>query len=215
MQGGVRMKKIKNLLLVLTIMALFPIGVFAKDKINVYIFKREGCQYCANALTFFNSLLEDEEFKNYFNLVAKDVVKNKSDSELMEKVGESFGDEIKGVPYIVIGDQTFKGYASTYDDSIKEAIKTSYESDSYKDYVAPFIEGNADDSNGAAITVIVLLIAVAGVVFLVYMAKEDNTTEEPKKEIMTEKKETVKTTPKKAATKKKTSTTKQKTSTKK
>ena len=33
----------------------------------------------------------------------------------------------KGVPYIIIGDQVFPGYANTYDDGLKQAIKSLYE----------------------------------------------------------------------------------------
>ena len=41
----------------------------------------------------------------------------------MEKVGNLLGQKAEGVPYIVIGDKVFAGYAESYNDEIKEAIK--------------------------------------------------------------------------------------------
>ena len=39
------------------------------------------------------------------------------------------GNAAGGVPYIIIGDNVFPGYAETYDDSIKDAIKKLYDSE--------------------------------------------------------------------------------------
>ena len=217
------MRKIKKLLFTLAVLLLLPLSVFAKDKINVYIFKGETCGYCARALEFFNGL--DEEYKSYFNLVEKEVWNDKNNAALMESVGKHFNFEVKGVPFIVIGDKYFDGYVSSYDDDIKSTIKAAYNDDDYKDVVSAIIDGeNLDDSSSTAFTIIIILAVVAGVFFLVYMAK-DNTNvveeikEEPKEEKVLEKKET---SPKKTVSKtsnkkttKATSTTSKKTTSKK
>lgn len=166
------MKKVKYLLLVLTIIMLLPIGVLAKEKINVYLFKRDGCGFCANALSFFTELSKEEEYQNYFNLVAKDVVKNKVDSDLMARAAKHFGLELNGVPFIVIGDQTFEGYSNTFDDQIKEAIKNAYEQES--DDVIASLTNKKDTTS---ITIVILLAVGAGLGFLVYMAKANDTEE--------------------------------------
>ena len=41
----------------------------------------------------------------------------------MEKVAEKLGDEVSGVPYIVIGKKSWSGYASDYDEEIMNTIK--------------------------------------------------------------------------------------------
>lgn len=198
------MKKIKKLLLVLTILAVFPLGVFAKEKVNLYLFKREGCMYCAGALSFFESLGEDAEYQNYFNLVVKDV-SNIENSNLMNKTAKKLGVTLSGVPFIVIGEQHFEGYTESYNDSLKEAIKNAYEHES-RDIVA---EGNKDTS---AATILILVAIVGGIAFLIYMAKDHSTQDEEKE---TEEKSSQKATePKKATTTKKKSTTKKSTKTK-
>lgn len=212
------MKKIKYVLLVFTIMALLPLTAFAKEKVNVYLFKREGCAYCANALTFFTNLSKDEEYQNYFTLVTKDV-SNKNHASLMEKTAKYFNVDLKGVPFIVIGEQHFEGYASTFDEQLKIAIKNTYENE-IKDVVLSLT--NEKDSNDAAITIIILLAIISGIAFLIYMAKENQEVEEQeplkKEKIVPTKKEQAKkvvnsTANKKVDSKKKTATNQTKKST--
>lgn len=221
------MKKGKFLLLLIVVMVLMPVSVLAKGKINVYLFKGEGCGYCAKALTFFKGL--DSEYKSYFELVEKEVWNSKTNATLMQEVANSLGIEVKGVPLIVIGDKTIQGYSEEYNDQIKDAIKTAYqgnENGTYVDKVAPFIKDGGSATkfkvNDVAITIVVVVAIISGVIFLVYMAL-DNVTEVKKEEIKEEKiieeivveepkkveVEKVSTTvPKKTTTKKKTSTTK-------
>lgn len=203
------MKKIKRFIMIFAILAMLPLGVFAKEKVNVYLFKREGCGFCANALTFFNSLSEDEEYKDYFNLVTKEVLNNKGNSELMEKTAKKLGVSLSGVPFIVIGNTHFEGYANTFDDQIKAAIKNAYEKES-EDIVASITE----KKDTSATTIVILIAVVAGVAFLIYMAKDTQSNEvieEAKEEIVEEKvSPKKKTQPKKTASK----TTTKKTTTK-
>jgi glutaredoxin len=225
------MKKIKGLILTLAFLFLMPLAVFASDneKINVYIFRGEGCQYCARALAFFEGL--DDEYQSYFNLVEREVWYDTDNATLMQTVADYFGDTVNGVPYIIIGDKTFNGYASDYDDEIKEAIKTAYENvdGTYEDIVGPILDGaevTKKSNDNSAITVIVILVTIAGIGFLVYMARDDeeekNTkkvSNEPKKNVsVKEKKEEVptpkKSTAKKSVSTKKTTSTKKSTTTK-
>lgn len=215
------MKKIIKLVTILAIFVMLPIRVCAKEKVNVYLFKREGCGFCANAFSFFTELSKNEEYQNYFNLVTKEVLNNKENSSLMEKTAKKLGVDIDGVPFIVIGEKYFEGYANSFDEQIKSAIKNAYENES-KDVVAS-IQENGDD-NSAAITILILLVVVCGVVFLIYMAKdsgdelqqeeivlEKTTKETVMKKQPTTKKSTVKTTTAKKTQTKKTNTTKKST----
>lgn len=197
------MKKLKRFVLILAIFAMLPLSVNAKEKVNVYLFKREGCGFCANALTFFTNLSEDEEYQNYFNLVTKETLNNKVNSDLMEAVAKRMNVDLNGVPFIVIGEEYFEGYSNTFDEKLKNAIKNAYENESI-DIVASL--ENKDDSNSGAITVVILLTVVAGIAFLVYMAKDsanvedEDVVEGPKEEVKPVK--TVKkTTAKKTTTK--------------
>lgn len=211
------MKKLKGLFCALAVLLLLPFSVFAdsKEKINVYIFRGEGCGFCAKALTFFEGL--DEEYQSYFNLVEKEVWENDENAAQMQKVADYFDEDVKGVPYIIIGDKTFQGFdEAEYGEDIKAAIKESYENadGSYKDIVASILnEEPLEKSNNSAVTIIVIVAAIAGIGFLIYMAREEN--EEP---VLEEVKTPKKTTSSKSTSKKTASTksnTKKKTTTKK
>lgn len=227
------MKKIKSLLLLATFLVLLPLSVYASEKVNVYLFRRNGCGYCEAALEFFNKLSSDSEYSNYFNLIEKEVSESQANAKLMENVASNLNVELKGVPFIVIGKQHFEGYTSSWDENIKAIIKAAYlsEDGSYKDVVAS-LSNTKEDNNDAAITVIVILAVVAGVAFLIYMAKEDvsdektlkteetatkenKITESVKSKTSTTKKSTTKKSTTKKASTKKPSTAKKKTSTKK
>lgn len=211
------MSKLKYLLLTVAVLLLMPLSVFAdgKEKINVYLFKGDGCGFCAKALTFFNGL--DEEYQSYFNLVEKEVWHDEDNAALMEEVAAYFGEKVTGVPYIVIGEKSFNGYNAKFDNDIKKAIKTSYENtdNSYVDVVASVSNKSLSSNNGdnTAITIIVILAVVAGIGFLIYMARED-VPEEVEVPVKEEVKETKKAETKKTTSNKKTST-KKKTTTKK
>lgn len=211
------MKKLKGLFCALAVLLLLPFSVFAdsKEKINVYIFRGEGCGFCAKALTFFEGL--DEEYQSYFNLVEKEVWENDENAAQMQKVADYFDEDVKGVPYIIIGDKTFQGFdESEYGEDIKAAIKESYENadGSYKDIVASILnEEPLEKSNNSAVTIIVIVAAIAGIGFLIYMAREEN-----EETVLEEVKTPKKTTSSKSTSKKTTSTksnTKKKTTTKK
>ncbi len=172
------MKKIKGLLVVFVFLLLMPLTVFAEnEKINVYIFKGEGCGYCAKALTFFESL--DDEYKSYFNLVEKEVWNDEENASKMQEVASYLNESVSGVPYIIIGEKTFQGFTEEYKEDIKKAIKAGYENKdgSYKDVVAPIIGGASlpkkEDGSNSAVAIVVIVALIAGISFLIYMARED------------------------------------------
>lgn len=98
------------------------------DKINIYLFRGKGCSVCKKFVTFLAENIE--EYGKYFNLVAFEVWYDNDNVELLNEVSEVFGDDVDGVPYIVIGDETFPGFLATeeYQSSITSAIMKLYES---------------------------------------------------------------------------------------
>ena len=198
------MKKIKGFLLTIAVLVLMPLNVFASEKINVYIFKGDGCGYCAKALTFFEGL--SDEYQNYFNLVEKEVWYDDNNAALMQKVADYFNEDVNGVPYIVIGEKTFQGFdESQYGNEIKNAIKTGYENTdgTYKDVVAAIAGGEVktDEDNNTSVTIIVIIAAAAGLGFLIYMARDDEEEVEEQLVEKSEPKVTKKTTTKKTTSK--------------
>ena len=117
------------------------------DQATIYLFRGNGCGYCRAFLTFLNSIVG--EYGKYFKVISYEVWYNEDNAKLMQEVGKYLGQPAEGVPYIVIGDKVFAGYASSWDDQIKEAIKTLYETkkgDRY-DVMVEMVE-HPKDENG-------------------------------------------------------------------
>lgn len=98
----------------------------SSDKATIYLFRGAGCSHCYEFLTYLESIVPD--YGKYFNVVTYEVWNNTDNADLMSKVAKVFGDEASGVPYIIIGDKTYVGYASSMDDEIKQSIMDLYNS---------------------------------------------------------------------------------------
>lgn len=94
------------------------------NQVTIYLFRGKGCGYCKKFLTFLNSIIDD--YGKYFKVESYEVWNDQANSELMNKVASELGKNAEGVPFIVIGDKVFAGYAESYDDQIKSAIKELY-----------------------------------------------------------------------------------------
>lgn len=96
------------------------------DQITIYLFRGQGCSFCRAFLTFINSIVG--EYGKYFKLVSFEVWNNEDNYYLFNRTALFLDKEpAQGVPYIVIGDKVFPGYADTYNDGIKEAIQKLYD----------------------------------------------------------------------------------------
>ena len=116
-----------------------------KEKVRVYFFHGDGCPHCADAKEFFDSI--EDEYGHLFELVSYETWKNSDNADLLEQVGEVREEEITGVPYILIGNKSFSGYRSDFNDDIIEAIENEYEVESSKRYdIMAFLDVlNEDD----------------------------------------------------------------------
>lgn len=201
------MKKIKMLLLTLIVSLVLPAVASAKEAVNVYIFKGETCGYCAKAIAFFNELKKEKAYKDKFNLIEYEIWKNEDNADLAEAVAEEMGDKLDGVPYIVIGEETFSGFTTSYEEDIKDAINNYYDEDERVDYVAAIKDGgdynavhnessksNDKENNADSIIAIsIIAVAVLGFGYIIYLSRkgnvyEESTVKEPKKAVVEEEK---------------------------
>lgn len=108
------------------LLTLFLIYKNNTQKVNIYLFKGEGCPHCAQELADLEEILSTSNYKNKANLIEYEVWYNEENKDLLEKVENKLNIEIKGVPFTIIGDKYFSGYSSSMKDSIKKYIDNAY-----------------------------------------------------------------------------------------
>lgn len=194
------MKKLKYLFVAFVAFLAMPFMVFADDteatptptpaeteetpsKVNVYLFRGEGCPHCEEMLEFFDSI--EDEFGQYYTMNTYEVWYNQDNADLMEEVAEKLGVSVTGVPFLVIGDQTWNGYASSYDAEIEAKILSEYNSDSRYD-VMTAEEPKAN--NVAAVLIVVAVVGVIGGIVYVLRASTGDTVEDTEEENRSESK---------------------------
>lgn len=174
------MKKVKLIIMSLIFVVAFMIfqsSCYAKSKVNVYVFRGEGCPHCEEAIEWFdNTLSNDEEYSKYYKLVKYEVWYDETNNELMKSVAKELGTEASGVPFIVVGEKYFSGFSSTSSpEQIKKAIKDAYENEDYQDVVAAVKKGisiKKDDNTSILPIIVVSAIAIVVVLALVFFTKE-------------------------------------------
>ena len=191
------MKVLKYLVVLLAIFLIMPFAVFAEEeasnndentteeassndnsdskKVNVYFFRGEGCSHCAEAEEWFDSI--KEEYSEYYNLIDYEVWYNTDNSDLMQKVADARGEEAEGVPYIIIGDKSWNGFDSSYEEDMINQIKSVYAQDVKDRYDIMTLltdsKTSKKDSNASDILVLLAIIVVAGGIgFVIYKARK-------------------------------------------
>lgn len=197
------MKKFKIFLAIIACLLIVPFTVFAEgdtdsasNKVKLYFFHGDGCPHCAEAEEFFDSI--KDEYGDKFEVVAYEVWYDTDNNELLQKVGEARDEKISGVPYILIGDKSWSGYASNLDDEIIEAIKSEYDKDVADRYdIMNYVDsskGNPkalgdNSSNGSnnsnnsttvkdekksndALAIVIMLVVAAGIGYGVVVARK-------------------------------------------
>lgn len=105
--------------------------------VNVYLFSGETCPVCQRARTYIEELNEDLDGK--INLIEYEVWNNEENQTNMQKVAEEFGDTLSGVPYIIVGEESFNAFSDVIGLRIKDAIETEIKKENPQDLVAPII----------------------------------------------------------------------------
>lgn len=167
------MKKLKFLLLVVfTFLFVVPIGVNAKGKINIYLFRGEGCPHCQEAEEFFDNI--KSEYGKYYNLVDYETWYDTDNADLMKKVAKKLDEEVSGVPYIIIGKKTWNGYAESYNDEIKNTIKKEYNSSKRYDVIKDVTGKTEKEDNIGSdiIALLILVLVIGGITFGIIIARK-------------------------------------------
>mgnify|MGYP004570583001 FL=1 len=157
------MKRVVKILLL--ILLIVPFNVFAysseytdvvapitgtkvdNKKINLYMFKGDGCPHCAQEEKWLKEIAN--EYGDYLNIYEFEVWYNEENSNYLNEVRSVLGDtKSNGVPYTVIGDSYFVGYSeaigSRIESKIKEYIKLDENTSSSTDSANIPVLGNVD-----------------------------------------------------------------------
>ena len=92
--------------------------------VNIYLFYGKECPHCEKLIKYLDDI--NDKYGDKFNLYGFEVW------HIFAK-----GDKSSGIPYYIIGDESFVGYNYTYDEKIVSAIKkySSSNSDIYFDKI--------------------------------------------------------------------------------
>lgn len=199
------MKKFKIFLAIIACLLIVPFTVLAEGdtdsassnedskKVKLYFFHGDGCPHCAEAEEFFDSI--KDEYGDKFEVVAYEVWYDTDNNELLQKIGEARDEKISGVPYILIGDKSWSGYASSLDDEIIDAIKSEYDKDVADRYdIMNYVDGSkgnskalgdnsSNSSNNSttvknekksndALAIVIMLVVAAGIGYGVVVARK-------------------------------------------
>lgn len=111
----------------------------SSNKPNIYIFWGDGCPHCKALAKFMSKL--PAETKDKVNIYSFEVWGDKDNKIFMKKFGKYLGQDVSGVPFMVIGDKIFDGYSSgdtktdqQIIDAINTIIKNQGSTDQYKLY---------------------------------------------------------------------------------
>ena len=186
------MKKVLYLILILVTFLVLPFGVFAEGEeeetevvedrqVVVYFFRGEGCAHCAEAEAWFESI--EEELGDKFRIEDYETWYNESNANLMERVAEARGESDNiGVPYIIIGDQSWIGFDDSLTGEMIDKINEMYEFDindryDIKNYIDFSATEPVEEKHSVVtdiIALVIILVIAGGVGTGIYFARKAN-----------------------------------------
>lgn len=136
--------------------ALTAEGITAKDsnysgennKVKVYIFRGQGCPHCKDLLSYMNSIIS--KYGDIIDINVYEVWYDVDNSALMQSVANTMRDTIGGVPYMIIGDKSFKGYSTGSNSSITKQIDKMNKTDNPYDVMEHIGEVKTTTGNSNA-----------------------------------------------------------------
>ena len=128
------MKYLKLLIITFIIFLINPIGIMAKEKVDLYLFYSDACPHCAKEKIF----LEDMKSKyNNLNIHLYEV-SNEENDKLMGEVKSTLNSDNPYVPYTVIGTRSYTGYNDNVGSQIEASIK-EYSNKKHRDIVGEIL----------------------------------------------------------------------------
>ena len=144
------------------------------NKVTIYIFRGKTCWHCLDEITW---LAEHyNEYSKYVNVKTFEVWNNKTNSKLMNLVAKHFSKQANGVPFTVVGDETYSGFTEEIGSKMIEKAIEQYNSEekydikNYIDLDEVLSKTSKSKSNAGIILLIVTVLVGGGV--LVYLVSK-------------------------------------------
>lgn len=141
------------------------------EQVSIYLFRGEGCSHCRDFLEYLNSIAEENGY--LFKLRSFEVYNNEDNLKTKNKIAQFFGDSASGVPYIVIGKDTFYGFGKKDGDKILSSIKKEYASKTKYD-VFDKMEYKNDKKTSPYLTVGLASIIILVPIIIVLIKRHQN-----------------------------------------
>lgn len=143
------------------------------EKVNVYIFRGKSCWHCLDEVTWLADNYND--FKDVINVRTYEVWNNKENSKLMNLVAKELGTKASGVPFTVVGKQTFSGFSEEVGNNIIEAakkLKDSEEKYDIKDVInLEEVSSGENKKTDATMFILIMIVLAGGIVFIYFISK--------------------------------------------
>ena len=181
------MNRFKLLFIIaLACLLVLPLSVFAEgeeeattaadsSEVTLYFFRGEGCSHCAEFEAWLKEI--EPEYGELFNIVDYETWYNEDNAELMQKVAEARGEKAEGVPYIIIGNKSWNGFADEYKDEIISEIQSLHEQEPSSRYdVMKYLKKSTkkknDSSSGDVIALLVIVLVSVLIIFGIVKARK-------------------------------------------
>lgn len=186
------MKNLKLLFLLVLTLLLIPFAVYAEEKdsskedskdvekVNIYFFRGDGCSYCAAAEEWFDEI--SDEYGDKFKIVDYETWNSEENFELMNEVADARGETVEGVPYIIIGNKSWNGFADDYKDAIISQINSEYKEDVDSRYdimklvnkINKKVDTEKSGHGSDVLFIIITVVIVGGIGFGLYKVRQSS-----------------------------------------
>lgn len=166
------------------------------DKVTMYVFYGSTCPHCQELEEYIaTTLKKDSRVKDILEVKYYEVWENSANASFMQTVGTQLGTQVKGVPFMVIGDKYFSGYGETMNEEIVSTIKNQKDNSKYVDVVAGLIKStgaqltesnpepagandNKDESKKNNIIGIIILVVTLAVIAVIIFTRHNDEEED-------------------------------------
>ena len=143
-----------------------------EEQVTIYLFRGAGCTHCYDFLTYLNSITK--EYGNMFKLRSFEVYNNQDNAALKDKVAKFFKEEADGVPYIIIGENTFYGFSDDMKEKVLKSIKNEYNAEVKYDIFDEMDKNETKKNPNDALFLLIPITAIIIIVIIVRSAKKED-----------------------------------------